>query len=118
MMFWKRKTTADTTPIQQLTPADVQEGLARQRVVLVDVREANEHAAEQIEGSVLNPLSRFDPAALPVGDKQVVLYCRSGMRSAKAAAQCRAAGLAVNAHLAGGIMAWKAAGLPIVSQHR
>ena len=117
-MFWKRKTTADANPIQELTPAQVQEGLAQNRMVLVDVREPNENVAEQIKGSVLNALSRFNPAALPVGDKQVVLYCRSGMRSGKALAQCRAAGVPVTAHMAGGIMAWKAAGLPTVSQQR
>ncbi|MBS0643467.1 MAG: rhodanese-like domain-containing protein [Proteobacteria bacterium] len=117
-MFWKRKTTKDASPIKELTPAQVQEALAQERIVLVDVREPNEHAAEQIKGSLLNALSRFDPSSLPTGDKQVVLYCRSGMRSAKALAQCRAAGLPVNAHMAGGIMAWKRAGLPTVPQQR
>ena len=115
-MFWKRKTTADANPIQELTPSQVQEALRAQSIVLVDVREPAEHAAEQIEGSILNPLSRFDPTALPTGDKQVVLYCRSGMRSGKALAQCRAAGVPVNTHMAGGILAWKAARFPTVTQ--
>ncbi len=117
-MFWKRKITPDANPIQELTPAQVQDALARNEIVLVDVREPNEHAAEQIKGSLLNALSRFDPSALPTWDKQVVLYCRSGMRSTKALAQCRAAGVPVSAHMAGGIMAWKASGLPTVSQQR
>jgi rhodanese-related sulfurtransferase len=115
-MFWKRKT--DGLSIQEVTPMQVQEALARDRIMLVDVREPLEHAAEQIQGSLLHPLSAFNPAALPAAGRQVVLYCRSGMRSGKALAACHAAKIPVNAHLAGGILAWKAAGLPTVTPNR
>ena len=46
-----------------------------ERIVLIDVREKPEHAAELIEGSRLHPLSTFDPSTLPTGDKAVVLHC-------------------------------------------
>jgi len=101
--------------LENLTPQDVAAKLKANSIVLVDVREPREYAAERIHGALLFPLSTFDPMALPdTGKRPVVFHCGSGMRSAKAAAQCEAAGIAHNAHLAGGIKAWKAAGLPIV----
>jgi rhodanese-related sulfurtransferase len=94
----------------ELDPADVSARMARGEIVLVDVREPNETAAEAIPGAVLMPLSRFDPTALPQGN--VVLTCLGGKRSAMAVARCHEAGLAVDTHMRGGLVAWKAAGLP------
>jgi rhodanese-related sulfurtransferase len=94
----------------ELEPAEVSARMARGEIALVDVREANETAAERIPGAILIPLSRFDPAALPKGE--VVLTCLGGKRSALALARCREAGVAVNTHMRGGLNAWKAAGLP------
>jgi rhodanese-related sulfurtransferase len=79
---------------------------------LVDVREHHEIAAERIPGALAMPLSKFDPANLPKGE--VVLSCLGGKRSAAALARCQEAGVAVNTHIRGGLMAWKAAGLPTV----
>ena len=45
--------------------------------------------------------------------KPVLVYCRSGNRSAKAAKQLRDAGFTVH-DMAGGIVAWKKAGKPVV----
>ena len=44
--------------------------------------------------------------------RQVVFACRSGRRSVTASLAAQDRGYPYNAHLAGGIMAWKAAGLP------
>ena len=97
----------------ELEPAEVQARLARGEIVLVDVREDNEIAAERIAGALALPLSRFDPAALPQGDvSKIVLSCGGGKRSALAVAKAQAAGVKVSTHLRGGIAAWKAAGLP------
>ncbi len=80
-------------------------------VVLVDVREPAEHAGERIPGSELVPLSRFDPAQVPEAEgKTLVLYCRTGNRSAQAGQQLLHAGAHAAWHLQGGIEAWKAAG--------
>ena len=101
---------------RDLTPAQVKAALADRQILLIDVREPAEFAAERIHGALNYPLSTFDPAALPpAGDKLVVLQCGSGKRSATAVGKCQAAGHAIDAHLAGGIMAWKAAGLPTVT---
>ena len=102
--------------IENLSPADVAAKLKQGAIVLIDVREPNEYAAERIHGALLFPLSTFDPALLPDdGKRPIVFQCGSGMRSGKAVAACQAAGISHNAHMAGGIMAWKAAGLPTIS---
>jgi len=95
---------------RDLSPEDVQVLLGQQGVVLVDVREPGEYAAERIAGAVNFPLSRFAPASLPAG--RLILQCGVGRRSAAAMAQCDAVGREQVVHMAGGLMAWKAAGLP------
>jgi adenylyltransferase/sulfurtransferase len=76
-------------------------------LLLVDVREPDEHLAGAIGGSVNVPLARLetDPAAVP-DDRPVVLYCRGGARSARALTALRAAGRTDALHLAGGMLAW------------
>ena len=107
---------ADRLVLEHLAPEEVAAGLADGRYLIVDVREAGEYDAEHIDGAVLFPLSTFDPAALPDPDgKAIVFQCGVGARSARAAAAAMAAGLPANRHLAGGIMAWKRAGLPTVA---
>jgi rhodanese-related sulfurtransferase len=97
------------------TAKDIARALADHTIVLVDVREPQEYANERIEGALLFPLSTFDPKALPdSGERKVVFHCGSGVRSARAAEACMAAGIAHDAHLEGGIQAWKAARLPTV----
>ncbi len=100
-------------PVRDLTPEDVARGLAENRILLVDVRELNETAVERYPGAAVVPLSNFDPAQIPDPQgRQVVFACRSGRRSVTASQAAQAAGLPYDAHLAGGIIAWKAAGLP------
>lgn len=102
-----------TLDVRDLTPEEVALGLAEGRIVLVDVREPNETVLERIPGSVLVPLSEFDPAVIPApAGCDVVFSCRSGRRSVTASLAAQEQGFAYGAHLAGGILAWKAAGLP------
>src|SRR5271166_4963233 len=98
--------------VRDLTPEDVARGLTEGRMVLVDVREPNETAVERYPGAVIVPLSSFDPSAIPdPRGKQVVFACRSGRRSITASVAAQDAGYpSYNCHLAGGILAWKAAG--------
>jgi rhodanese-related sulfurtransferase len=99
--------------VHDLTPEEVSKGVAEGRYLLVDVREPNEVAVEAYPGAVVVPLSSFDPRAIPDPQgKQVVFACRSGKRSTTASLAAQAEGLAYHKHLAGGILAWKAAGLP------
>ncbi len=90
--------------------------LIRQGAVLVDIREADEHARERIAGARHHALSKID-AESPArpGDDVLIFHCRSGMRT-KANAQKLVAAAADNCSvyvLEGGIDAWKKAGLPV-----
>jgi rhodanese-related sulfurtransferase len=99
--------------VRDLTPQEVADGLRQGRVLLVDVREPNETALERIPGSVLVPLSAFDPGDIPdPNGREVVFSCRSGRRSVTASLAAQEQGFPYGSHLAGGILAWKAAGLP------
>lgn len=102
--------------VQDLMPEEVSKGMAEGRYLLVDVREPNEVAVEAYPGGVVVPLSTFDPNSIPDPQgKQVVFACRSGKRSVTASLAAQAAGFAYDKHLAGGILGWKAAGLPTES---
>ena len=99
--------------VQDLTPAEVAKGIVEGRYLLVDVREPNEVAVEAYPDAVVVPLSAFDPQDIPDPQgRQVVFACRSGKRSVTASLAAQADGLAHDKHLAGGMLAWKAAGLP------
>ena len=99
--------------VEDLTPEQVSQGIAEGRYLLVDVREPNEVAVEAYPDGVVVPLSTFDPKDIPdPAGKQVVFACRSGKRSVTASLAAQAGGLAYDKHLAGGILGWKAAGLP------
>ena len=99
--------------VRDLTPEQVARGLQEGRILLVDVREPNETALERFPDAVLVPLSAFDPADIPdPAGREVVFACRSGRRSVTASLTAQEQGFAYGSHLAGGILAWKAAGLP------
>jgi rhodanese-related sulfurtransferase len=99
--------------VRDLSVEEVAADLAAGRILLVDVRELHETAQERIPGSTLLPLSAFDLSAIPdPNGREVVFSCRTGVRSVRASEIAQAAGLPYRSHLAGGIVAWKAAGLP------
>lgn len=101
--------------VRVVPAAEVRRWIEAGEVVLVDVREAGEHAAEAIPGALSLPLSTFDPAKLPVvpEGKKLVLHCRSGQRCGMAAARLVAAGYTGDINrLEGGIMGWRSAGGP------
>lgn len=99
--------------VRDLTPEEVAKGLVENRYLLVDVREHNEIAAEGYPDAVVVPLSTFDASLIPDPEgREVVFACRSGRRSVTASLAAQQQGYAYDAHLAGGILAWKACGLP------
>jgi sulfur-carrier protein adenylyltransferase/sulfurtransferase len=77
--------------------------------VLVDVREPAEFEIVQVPGATLIPkgeiLSGAALSQLPQ-DKEIVLYCKSGVRSAEALAALKQAGLTNSVHVQGGVLAW------------
>jgi len=78
--------------------------------ILIDVREPEEFASSRIPGSVLIPKAGFfDGTALELlpRDKEIILHCRSGVRSAHCLAIIQGAGFINSRHLGGGILAWE-----------
>jgi adenylyltransferase/sulfurtransferase len=81
--------------------------------VLVDVREPNEYDINRIPGSVLIPKGDFlngsaleQLTGLSGGDKQIVMHCKTGVRSAETLAIVKGAGYADAVHVGGGVAAW------------
>lgn len=96
--------------VPEITPLELAERIGRgEPITLVDVREPAEWETGRIPGARLVPLARLgeempglDPA------REVVVYCRSGVRSQTAGRQLRAAGFGRVLSLAGGILRYGA----------
>ena len=95
------------------TPSEVAELHARGEIQLIDVRQPEEHEAGRIAGDRLIELGSLAVEVDSIDrDRPVVFYCRSGSRSAMATEAFRGAGF--DAHnMAGGLLDWQAAGLPL-----
>jgi sulfur-carrier protein adenylyltransferase/sulfurtransferase len=99
-------------------PADAREEIERGDAVLVDTRERHEWDEAHLEGATLVPpdsvAARIEEVA-PDRSRRVLLYCRVGNRSARAADQLESElGYEDVASIAGGIVGWQEAGLPVV----
>jgi molybdopterin/thiamine biosynthesis adenylyltransferase/rhodanese-related sulfurtransferase len=80
-----------------------------ENIFLVDVREPAEFEIVSIPGAVLIPKGEFlNGSALErmPQDKRIVLYCKSGMRSAEALAIVKGAGFADAVHVGSGVVGW------------
>jgi sulfur-carrier protein adenylyltransferase/sulfurtransferase len=76
---------------------------------LIDVREPNEYEINRIPGALLIPKGEFltgEALSRLPQDRQVVLHCKSGQRSAEVLAVVKGAGLADAVHVGGGVAAW------------
>jgi len=106
------QTNTQTQPtVIDLNVEQLQPLVASGHLRLIDVRTAEEVADGIIPGARHIPLDGFDPALLdPRSIQNVVLYCRSGRRSAAAAQKLSAFTGKPALHLAGGILEWQAAG--------
>jgi adenylyltransferase/sulfurtransferase len=94
--------------VREITPADLAQRMAHGDALdLIDVREPFEWAIARIPGARLVPLGALAAAidTLP-RDRDIVLHCHKGIRSARAAEQLRAAGLTRVWNLTGGIERW------------
>lgn len=100
-------------PVTTITPRTLWEQMHSADPPLVcDVREPREFQRAHIPDSRLVPLPRIlvEPAALP-RDRRIVLTCRAGRRSTRAAQALMQQGYASVSVLDGGLVAWEAAGL-------
>lgn len=111
---------ASAADIPAITAAEAARLVANGQAVLVDVREPNEWVESGVAApAALLPKSEFDAGLAgewkdflaKIGDRQIILYCRSGRRAGTVAEA-----LAVNGHKvanAGAFKDWQAAGLPV-----
>lgn len=102
-----------------VSPAEAAKRVAAGKAVLVDVREPSEWAESGVAApAVLLPMSDLNgdrklwkPFLEKEAGKELILYCRSGRRSAQVAEKLAAEGKTVAN--AGGFKDWQAAGLPV-----
>jgi adenylyltransferase/sulfurtransferase len=99
--------------LQETTVRDLHELRQRgEEVLLVDVREPQEHAIAHIEGARLIPLGQLESRLGELADwktKHVVIHCHHGGRSAQACQLLQHHGFANVENLRGGIDAWSQA---------
>jgi sulfur-carrier protein adenylyltransferase/sulfurtransferase len=96
--------------VPEITPAELVERLGRgEPISLLDVREPREWEIARIPGARLAPLSRLaEEMARLDPSREIVAFCRSGVRSQTAGLKLRAAGFARVSSLAGGILRYAA----------
>ncbi|MBT4020021.1 MAG: rhodanese-like domain-containing protein [Alphaproteobacteria bacterium] len=102
------------TIVQNVDPKTAADWIEAGDAILIDVREAGEHAAERIANAELIPLSAFRIDAVPQ-DKRVVVHCAGGKRAAQAVGFLQISGHKDVHNMVGGIMGWKKAGLATVA---
>jgi rhodanese-related sulfurtransferase len=105
----------NTAMLLPIDPQTLKRRLDEGSVILIDIREASEHARERIPGSKLAPLSTLDRRDFReelASGKTIVFHCKSGNRTAANAGRLVAKGCEGAFMLMGGLDGWKAAGLP------
>ena len=93
-----------------ITPRTLKEWIDEGRKIqIIDVREPAEYEIVSIPGSVLIPKNEFimgEALAKLPQDRQIVLHCKTGVRSAEALAIVKAAGFSDAVHLGSGVVGW------------
>lgn len=97
-------------PVPEISADTLHDWLQNRSVTLVDVRDRPEFESEHLPNALLRPLDRLDPHEIVQLPSPIVLYCRSGRRSALAGQRILSHYPIDLVHLQGGILAWKAAG--------
>lgn len=105
--------------LKTIDPKSAARMIASGEAVLVDIREADEHAREKIGAARHAPLSKISTAGLGFAPAHpVIFHCKSGGRTAANAAALARAATCEAYMLEGGIEAWKAAGLHVTLDRR
>lgn len=106
--------------LKTITPDEAARMLREGGAMLIDVREADEHARMRIPGACNLPLSSLEDAEVALQHGQPVLFhCRTGARTEGHATRLAAkAGQGDAFIVAGGLDAWKRAGLPVAEDRR
>jgi rhodanese-related sulfurtransferase len=106
---------AGATPASITVQDAAQKMKAADKPLLVDVREPSEWDEVHIDGARLAPLGKVDSELADVDhNREILLVCRSGRRSAKAQQLLATKGFTKLTNVEGGMLAWEKAGLPVV----
>jgi len=107
------------TNIQQLNVNEAVRLMNDNDVVVLDVRESNEYNTGHIRDSIHIPMSSLVKRLTELDkfkNKQILAYCRSGSRSNSACRTLNKQGFENVSNLAGGIMSWSNANLPVTKK--
>lgn len=96
---------------QTITPEELQKKInAKKTIHLIDVREPHENAEFNI-GGILIPIGKIQTMQIDeiedLREEEVIVYCRSGVRSSQAAMILQQLGFTNVSNLTGGMLAWK-----------
>lgn len=108
-----------TRKYQQVNTTQAVQILNQDNSVVVDVREDNEVSAGKIKGAKHIPLGQLKKRLVELEsakNKPILVYCRSGSRSAHACSVLTKEGFANVSNLAGGMIAWESANLPVAKR--
>ena len=99
-----------------LQPNDAVAKINREKAVIVDVREPEEYVKGHLTNAKNIPLAQLDerlPAVAKNKSVPVILVCEKGARAVRAEAQAKKLGFTQAQAMAGGMKAWREAGLPV-----
>lgn len=102
--------------VSGVDPATAVQLMNREKAVVVDVCDAGEFAAGHVGGAKNVPLAELEkklPGVVKNKALPLILVCQSGARSARAVAAAKQLGYEKTQSLAGGLVAWRAANLPV-----
>jgi sulfur-carrier protein adenylyltransferase/sulfurtransferase len=105
---------SDREVLREIDPARAKELLGQESApILVDIRERSEWETGWIEGALRIPMSELGDQLKEYRERSLVIYCAHGNRSLRVAEALTELGYGDAVSLAGGIVAWERAGLPI-----
>lgn len=107
-----------SSELAAVSPKQAEEMFVANKAIILDVREPDEWQAQHIAGAIHIPLAQVENRLSELAEYKtsgVIVQCRSGKRSAKAAAMLMSAGFGQVYNLTGGINAWTSDGFKTVS---
>ena len=99
-----------------VSPSEAVQLINREKAVIIDVCESGEYAACHVAGARNVPLSTLSAESKQLPSNKalpVLVLCQSGMRATRAAGMLRKMGYEKALPVAGGLKAWREAGLPV-----
>ena len=112
---YMRMSSANTA----LSPYDATQKMNEGNAVFLDVRDESEYKGGHLLNSLNMPVNKLAERMHEVDkfkDKDIVVYCDTGMRASRAVGKLKKNGCTQLFTLAGGVVAWEKANLPTVSK--